>query len=229
MSQPIAPACAAPGLLYIVAMARTLKPSRHSNRAATDREALNDLLDEVLIGYVGISLDEGPLVLPVSFARDGDRILFHGSVGSRRMRALADGAQACFTVTSVDALTVGRTSFGTGMQYRSGVIFGTCTQVEDADKAAALELYTDRYLPGRSAEVRPSTKKELLATMVLALPITEWSMKVDVDLPGPDSENPDSDAWAGVIPLALGVGEPIPNPELSADIAVPESVRRFGQ
>ncbi|HAM44209.1 MAG TPA: pyridoxamine 5'-phosphate oxidase family protein [Propionibacteriaceae bacterium] len=210
-------------------MARTLKPSRHSNRAATDRDALNDLLDEVLIGYIGISLDEGPLVLPVSFARDGDRILFHGSVGSHRMRALAAGAHACFTVTSVDGLTVGRTSFGTGMQYRSGVLFGACTQIEGADKAAALELYTDRYLPGRSAEVRASTKKELLATMVLALPITEWSMKVDVDLPGPDSENPDSDAWAGVIPLFQGVGDPVPNPELRAETPLPESVRGFMQ
>lgn len=210
-------------------MARTLKPSRHSNRSATDRDALNDLLDEVLIGYIGISLDEGPLVLPVSFARDGDRILFHGSVGSRRMRALADGAHACFTVTSVDGLTVGRTTFGTGMQYRSGVLFGTCSPVEGEEKAAALAAYTDRYLPGRSAEVRASTKKELLATMVLALPITEWSMKVDVDLPGPDSENPDSDAWAGVIPLFQGIGDPVPNPELRAEIPLPQSVRDFMQ
>lgn len=210
-------------------MARTLKPSRHANRAATDRDALNTLLDEVLIGYVGISLPEGPLVLPVSFARDGDQILFHGSVGSHRMRALAEGAQACFTVASVDALTVGRTAFGTGMQYRSAVLFGHCSLIEGEAKAAALDVYTDRYLPGRSSEVRPSTRKELIATMVLALPIDHWSMKVDVDLPGADAENPDSDAWAGTIPLFPGIGEPVAVPGLGADIPVPESVQRFGQ
>jgi uncharacterized protein len=206
-------------------MKRTLVPSRKGDRGRTDRAALNALLDEVLIGYVGLSLDEGPLVLPVSFARMGDRILFHGSTGSRRMRALAEGAPVCFTVALPEALKVSRTSFGTGMQYRSAVVFGTCEVLTGDEVAASLDAYTDRYLPGRSAEVRPINAKEIAATLLLALPIDQWSMKVANGEVIDDAEEMAGPAWAGVVPLYQGVGEPVSNPDLRDGIEVPASVR----
>jgi uncharacterized protein len=206
-------------------MARTLIPSRAPDRGRDDREALDQLLDEVLIGYVALSLDEGPLALPVSFARDGERLLFHGSTGSHRMRAFADGAQICFTVAVVDGLKVGRTSFGTGMRYRSACLFGVCEVLTGAEKQAALETYTDRYLPGRTAEVRPMTAKELSATMVLSLPIIEWSMKAAEGFVDDDDEDLALDSWAGVVPVSQAVGEPIPNPDLRPGIDLPGSVQ----
>lgn len=206
-------------------MQRNLTPSRKAERGHTDRAALNQLLDEVLVGYVGLALDEGPIVLPVSFARDGDQVLFHGSTGSHRMLSLAEGAQLCFTVAVVDALKVGRSAFGTGMQYRSACLFGTCEVLEAAAKQRALEVYTDRYLPGRIAEVRAMTAREEAATMVLALPIQAWSMKVAEGFPGDGPDDIAGPAWAGVVPVNTVYGSALANPDLNAEIAVPPSVR----
>lgn len=203
---------------------RTLTPSRNAKRLGTDREALDALLDEVLVGYVGLSLAEGPLVVPISYARDGDRLLFHGSTGSRRMRALADGAEVCFTVAAMDGLKVSRSLFGTGMRYRSAVLFGICSVLTGEEKAVALNTYGDRYLPGRSAEVRAMTGKELAATMVLALPISTWSMKVADGFPEDEPDEIDGDSWAGVLPLMQAIGDPIDNPDLRPGIPVPASV-----
>jgi len=205
-------------------MQRTLTPSRMAGRGRTDRQALDELLDEVLVGYLGVSLDEGPLVLPVGFARDGDRVLLHGSTGSHRMRVLAEGADVCFTVATMDALKVARSAFGTGMQYRSACLFGVCEVLEGDDKASALAAYTNRYLPGRIDEVRPITAKERAATMVLALPIETWSMKVAGGFADDDPDDVAGDAWAGVVPLLTGYGAPLRNPDLRVGVGVPASV-----
>lgn len=207
---------------------RKLTPTRLRERMLDDREAVNRLLDEVLLGYVGLSLADGPVVMPVSYARQGDRLLMHGSTGSHRMRALAEGADICFTVATVDALKVARSAFGTGMRYRSVCIFGTCELLAGEDKRTALDAYTDRYLPGRTAEVRQVRGKELAATMVLALPITTWSMKVADGFPNDDLDDVAGDAWAGVVPVINTYGQPISAPDLRPGIEVPASVLKLG-
>ncbi|MFT4109125.1 pyridoxamine 5'-phosphate oxidase family protein [Propionicimonas sp.] len=208
-------------------MSRTLIPTRMADRTSTDHAELDALLDEVLVAHIGLSLEEGPLVIPTGFARAGDRLLFHGSTGSRWMRALADGAPACVTVTALDAIKVARSGFESGMRYRSACLFGTCTMLTGDEAVRALDAFTDRVLPGRTGEIRPSTGKELAATMTLALPIAEWSLKTADGFP----EDPDSDiageAWAGVVPLVTGYGDPVPSPDLRAGIEVPASVHRL--
>jgi nitroimidazol reductase NimA-like FMN-containing flavoprotein (pyridoxamine 5'-phosphate oxidase superfamily) len=205
-------------------MSRTLTPSRMAERTTDDRAILDALLDEVLVAHVGLSLEEGPLVIPTGFARDGDRLLFHGSTGSRWMRSLAEGAPACVTVTALDGIKVARSGFESGMRYRSAVLFGTCTRLDGEDAAHALDAYVDRVLPGRSREVRPATAKELAATMVLALPITEWSVKTADGFPDDPASDIAGDAWAGVVPVFTGYAAPVPNPDLREGIPVPESV-----
>lgn len=205
-------------------MTRTLTPSRMADRMSQDRSVLDAVLDEALVGYLGISLDEGPLVLPVSYARDGDRLLFHGSTGSHRMRAIAAGAEVCFSVAVMDALKVSRTGEGTGMRYRSAVVFGACARVDEAEKERALDVYLDRYVPGRTAEVRRSTKKELAATMVLSLPIDQWSVKTADGFPSDEPEDIAAGGWAGVVPLRTVWEAPIPNPDLGLGIDVPASI-----
>lgn len=203
---------------------RTLTPSRMAERTTDDRAILDALLDDVLVAHIGLSLDEGPLVIPTGFARDGDRLLLHGSTGSRWMRALAAGAPVCVTVTALDAILVARSGFESGMRYRSACLFGTCTALAGADAVRALDVYVDRVLPGRSGEIRRSTPKELAATMVLALPITEWSVKTADGFAEDPAADIDGDAWAGVIPLRQVAGDPVPNPDLRAGIEVPASV-----
>lgn len=206
-------------------MARTLTPSRMPDRMSADRATLDELLDEVLVAHVGLSLDEGPLVIPTGFARDGDRLLFHGSTGSRWLRALAAGADVCVTVTALDGIKVARSGFESGMRYRSACLFGRCTVLVRDEAARALDRFVDRVLPGRAAEVRPSTAKERAATLVLALPITEWSLRSADGFATDPASDVAGETWAGAVPIRTAYGEPEPSPDLRPGIDVPPSVR----
>jgi uncharacterized protein len=137
---------------------------------------------------------------------------------------LAGAATACLTVTVVDGLVVARSAFESSMHYRSAVLFGSFSPVEGDEKVHALEVVVDALLPGRSGEVRTSTRKELAATMVLALPIAQWSLKVSDGWPEDTPEDVAGDAWAGVVPLVQRAGVPLPAPDLRGEIPVPTSV-----
>lgn len=194
--------------------------------ASTERSRLDALLDEAKVGHFALQADGHPGVIPTAIARDGDHVLAHGSTGSRWMRVLADGAPTALAVTLLDGIEVARSAFESSMHYRSAVLFGQCEPIEDTDaKRCALDHITDALLPGRVAEVRAPTKKELAATLVLRLPIDRWSLKVSDGWP----EDPDSDvagsAWAGAVPIRLTYGEPVAAPDLRSGIEVPESVR----
>lgn len=201
--------------------------TRLPEKGVTDREQLDALLDEEYVGHVGLVRDGRPVVVPTAVARDRDRLLVHGSTGSGWMRALAAGADACVTVTSLHGLVVARSTFESSMHYRSAVLFGRFTALEGADRATALDVIVDKLLPGRRAEVRPSTAKELAATVVLAMPIETWSLKVSDGWPDDPTADVEGDAWAGVVPLRLTPGEPLPAPDLRDGIDVPPSVQRL--
>jgi nitroimidazol reductase NimA-like FMN-containing flavoprotein (pyridoxamine 5'-phosphate oxidase superfamily) len=194
-----------------------------------DREALDELLDEQLIGHVGVARPDGhPVIVPTAIARDGDRLLIHGSTGSRWMRLVANGAPVCVEVTAVDGLIVARSAFESSFRYRSAVLFGVCARLEGAAKEAALDVLTSRLIPGRASEVRRPSAKELAATMTLALPITEWSLKVSAGWPDDGEEDVAGNAWAGVVPAApMAYAAPVPAPDLRPGIPVPDSVRRL--
>ena len=202
--------------------------TRLAEYAVADRAALDRLLDEQIVGYVGIVRPDGyPVVLPTAIARDGERLLIHGSTGSPWMRAAADGAPVCVQVTAADAIVVARSAFESTLRYRSAVLFGVCRRLEGAEKLAALDVLTNRLIPGRVAEVRRPTGKELAATMVLALPVTEWSLKVSGGWPDDPEADSRGDAWAGIVPIVTGYGDPVAAPDLRPGIAVPGSVRRM--
>lgn len=195
--------------------------------ASTDRAALDLLLDTALVGHVGLVADDGtPVVIPTAIVRDGDRVLAHGSTGSHWMRMLAAGAHTALAVTAYDGLLVARSAFESSIRYRSAVLFGRCTTVND-DKERALDLVTERLLPGRVDEVRRPTKAELAATLVLALPIDDWTLRVSDGWPEDGPEDVAGPAWAGVVPLRQRYEDPMPAPDLAPGIDVPESVRRL--
>ena len=207
------------------ATTRTLTPTRLADRAAADRATRDALLDEVLVAHVGFTSSEGPLVLPIGFARDGDRLILHGSTGSRWLRVLASGVEVCATVTALDGIKVARSAFESGMRYRSACVFGQCTVLVGAEAERGLGIFTDRVLPGRTTEIRRSTSRELAATLVLALPITQWSYKSSDGFPEDPPEDLAGDAWAGAVPLRTAYGPALPNPDLGDGIPVPPSVR----
>ena len=200
--------------------------TRLREKARTDRAALDALLDATHVGHFALVAPDGhPVVIPSAIARDGDWVLAHGSTGSRWMRVLAEGAPASLAVTALDGLVVARSAFESSLHYRSAVLFGSCTPVAADERAAALDLITEALFPGRTAEIRRPNERELSATLVLALPITEWSLKVSDGWPEDPAEDVEGDAWAGVVPLVSSYGEPRPAPDLRPGIDVPPSVR----
>ena len=191
-------------------------------RMSTSRADLDALLDSQFLAHVSLAPDGDPVTFPTLIARDGDRVLIHGSTGSRWMRALASGTPACVAVTDVGGIVVARSAFESSIVYRSAMLFGTFTT--SPDPAAAQAVLTNRILPGRTGEVRPSTAKELAATMTLQLPIDQWSLRASDSWP----EDPDSDVagdtWAGIIRFGHPTVSVAPAPDLRPGIDVPDSV-----
>jgi uncharacterized protein len=186
------------------------KLRRLPKRGAHDRPAIDAILDEALISHVGFVHDGRPAVIPTLHARLGDDVLIHGSAASRMLRALAQGIDVCLTATLIDGLVLARSAFHHSVNYRSVVLYGQAQLVtEPAAKEAALEAFTERLLPGRWADVRWPTRKELKATSVLTLPIAEGSAKVRTGPPIDDEPDYALDVWAGVVPLTLTRGEPV--------------------
>ena len=197
---------------------------RAPHKQVRDRAALDALLDAALVAHVAV-VEDGPdgvpqpFVVPVGVARDGDRLLLHGSTASRAFRVLAAGAPTCATVTILDGVVVARSQFESSMNYRSAMVLGRCTQLEGVDKEKALAVLSERLLPGVDGQRTP-TRKEYAATSILALPLDEWSLKVS-DKDGPEDVPTDVDrpVWAGIVPLRHVWGEPVDAPDLGVAAA----------
>jgi nitroimidazol reductase NimA-like FMN-containing flavoprotein (pyridoxamine 5'-phosphate oxidase superfamily) len=201
---------------------------RLPTRGAYDRETIHAILDEGLICHVGFVFEGSPFVIPTGYGRDGDRLLIHGSSASRMLRALSAGAEACITVTLMDGLVLARSAFHHSMNYRSVVVLGKGTMVEEPEaKMEALRLITERLVPGRWDEVRWPTAQEMKATTVLEFSIGESSAKVRVGPPKDDEEDYGMQVWAGVLPLALSTGNPVPDERNLPGVEVPGYVREY--
>src|SRR3954466_4721969 len=181
------------------------KLSRLPKRGSHDRATMNAILDEALIGHVAWVQDGRPAVIPTLIARDGDKLLIHGSSKSRTLKALRAGAEACVEVTHVDGLGPAPRAFHHSMNYRSVILYGTLEAEPDVERA--LEIFTNKLVPGRWEHVRWPSKQELKATAVVSLPITEGSAKVRTGDPVDDDEDYALDTWAGVVPITISRGE----------------------
>jgi len=198
-------------------------------RGSYDRALIYAILDEALLCHVAFAEEGGqPYALPVNYARVGEHIAIHGAAGSRLLRALADGVPACVSVTLLDGLVLARSAFHHSMNYRSVVLLGRFKAVTDREeKRALLTAIVEHILRGRAADARPPTAAELDATLVVVLPIVEASAKIRAGPPVDDPEDMSIPCWAGVVPMALVAGSPIPDPALSQGIALPESISRY--
>jgi nitroimidazol reductase NimA-like FMN-containing flavoprotein (pyridoxamine 5'-phosphate oxidase superfamily) len=204
---------------------------RKRERGSYDRALIDAILDEALIAHLGIVDEHGqPFVIPTLHARSGDVVYCHGSTASRTLRALAAGAPACLTVTLIDGLVLARSAMHHSANYRSAMLIGQATLLEDLDeKRAALRAVVEHIVPGRWEDVRAPSANELRATAVLALPIEECSAKVRSGGPLDDEEDYALPAWAGVIPLASRARTPEPDPRLRAGIRPPEYVTAYAR
>ncbi|WSY71055.1 pyridoxamine 5'-phosphate oxidase family protein [Streptomyces sp. NBC_00885] len=205
-------------------------PTRAKERAAYDREQVHSILDEAYVCHLGFVRDGAPVVLPTLYARVDDHLYLHGSTGSRPLRMAGEpdpGLAVCLTVTHVDGLVLARSAFHHSINYRSVVVHGTAHPVTDPDeKRTALDALVDHVIPGRSLDSRPANPKELAATAVLRLDLTEVSAKLRTGGPNDDPEDATLPYWTGVVPVTTHRGTPIPAADLDESIGVPAYLTR---
>jgi nitroimidazol reductase NimA-like FMN-containing flavoprotein (pyridoxamine 5'-phosphate oxidase superfamily) len=204
------------------------KVKRHPERGAYDPAVIYPIVDEALICHVGFIQDNQPYIIPTLHARQDDTILLHGAKGSRLLRYIEAGGDVCITITLIDGIVLARSAFSHSVNYRSAVLFGKGQMILDDDaRMQALELFTERLIPGRWQDVRPPNAVELKQTTIVAVPIESASAKVRSGPPKDGQDDLDWPAWAGVLPLQQVSGVAIPDPQLVAPIEVPEYIRDY--
>jgi nitroimidazol reductase NimA-like FMN-containing flavoprotein (pyridoxamine 5'-phosphate oxidase superfamily) len=201
---------------------------REPHRGSFDRDAIYKILDEGFVCHVGFTVDGQPYVIPTMFARVADAIYFHGSAASRMLRGVSSGLAVCVTVTLIDGLVLARSVFNHSMNYRSVVALGKAALVDEVEeKIVALRAFTEKILPGRWDDARQPNEKELKATSILRLPLSEVSAKMRTGDVQDDEEDYALPVWAGVLPIRLAASEPIRDERCDASLAVPASVTNF--
>lgn len=198
---------------------------RLPEKARTERAELDAVLDAARVAHVGVrDPDAGVVVVPVAAAREGDRLLLHGSTGSRLFRLLGTGTEVCVSLTLLDGMVLARSAFESSMHYRSATVFGRCEVLAGDAKTAALRAMSEAWMPGRWDTLRPPSARELAATAVLALPLTEWSVKVGAEWPEDAAADLDAPVWAGVLPIETRFGTPLAAPDLRGDPPLPAGI-----
>ena len=201
---------------------------REPHRGVYDRDAAYQILDQGFICHVGFTVDNQPFVIPTAYGRCVDNLYIHGSAASRMLRNLDQGIPVCVTVTLLDGLVLARSVFNHSMNYRSVVVLGRATAIEDREeKLTALRALAEHIIPGRWDDSRQPNEKELKATLVMRLPINEFSAKVRTGPPIDDEEDYSFPTWAGVIPLEMIARDPIPDERCDPNLPVPAYARKY--
>ena len=205
------------------------RPRRMPEKAAYDRATIEAILDAMPVAHVGYVMDGAPVVIPTLQWREGDHIYWHGSSASRSLKAGRD-TQVCVTVTLVDAMVMARSGFEHSVNHRSVMVFGEARAITDREaKRRHLQAMFDKLFPGRWQTLRPITDKELTATGILSLPISEASAKIGNHAPGGSDAEEDRSfpVWSGLLPISLATGAPVPAPDLPTGVTLPEALSRW--
>jgi len=201
---------------------------RLPKRGSHDAAVIYPILDAAILAHVGFQVDGQPFVIPTLYGRSGDKLFLHGSAASRLLRQLESGVPMCINVALVDGLVLARSAFHHSMNYRSVVVFGMARIIEDREKKIeALRTISEHVIAGRWQQVRQPNEKELKATTVLEVTIEEASAKIRTGPPLDDEEDYDLPVWAGILPLKIGVGDPLPDERMQAPTDLPDYVRQY--
>ncbi|MDK9782661.1 pyridoxamine 5'-phosphate oxidase family protein [Vibrio sp. B172a] len=193
------------------------------HKAVSDVNKLHAIIDESLIAHVAITNESGPVVIPMLAWRVDDYVYIHGANNSRLLRSLKQGVQTCLTFTLFDGWVLARSAFHHSAHYRSAVVFGQFEMVDcNQEKDRLLNHFIEQIAPGRTEEIRLSNEKELKATMLLRIPLTEASVKISNFGVNDDAEDMDIPVWAGVLPYRTVVGPLQACDDLYEGIAEPD-------
>ncbi|GAB3337409.1 pyridoxamine 5'-phosphate oxidase family protein [Larkinella ripae] len=200
-------------------------PSRLAKRAQYDTESIYAILDEALFCTISYAIDGQPWSIPTAHARDGNRLLIHGSVGSHFIREIEKGIPVCIAVTLIDGLVLAKSAFSHSVNYRSVIIFAKAEKIEEYEqKVNALALITNQLIPNRWEDLRPETASEVRKTTVLSFSLTEASAKFRTGGPNDEPEDKELPIWSGVLPIETVRRAAIPD-ESSASLPVPDYLR----
>jgi nitroimidazol reductase NimA-like FMN-containing flavoprotein (pyridoxamine 5'-phosphate oxidase superfamily) len=195
---------------------------RLPERAVSDLDTIYEILDEGFICHVAYLAEAHPVVIPTLYARAGNTIILHGSTSAGITRAVRRGSPLSIAVTLIDGVVVGRSGFNSSANYRSVVIHGHGRILRGQEHTDALDRVVESLIPGRIKEVRRPTEAEIQQTSTIEVSLDKVSAKVRTGPPKDDESDMDADVWAGVIPLSLASGEPLPDPHLRNGINLPD-------
>lgn len=201
------------------------KVQRLAKRGVYDKDTICEFIDEALICHVGFLVDGEPRVLPTAICRIDDNIYLHGNRNSMMLKALVLGSPVCVTVTHMDGLVLARSGFNHSMNYRSVVIHGHGTEVTGAEKLTVLDAFVEALIPGRNQDLRPATQKEINATTIVQIPLTEAAAKVRTGPPIDSEGDYELDCWAGVVPIKLVTEEPVADEKLKSGVLLPNYLK----
>ena len=209
-------------------MSERTRLRRLPDKGSHDRAVINEILDEALICHFGFVRDGYPVVLPTIHARVGEILYIHGSKAAGNLRTLKEGIEVCLTVTIVDGIVAARSLFEHSMHYRSAVLFGKGRLVDGPEeRITAFRAITERIIPGRWDDARQPSPAEDRQTTIIAIKIDEASAKIGDGWPDDPDEDLDLGVWAGVIPIAVSYGQPIPDPRLDSAIGLPDYISKL--
>jgi nitroimidazol reductase NimA-like FMN-containing flavoprotein (pyridoxamine 5'-phosphate oxidase superfamily) len=196
-------------------------------RGLHDFETIAGILDEAIFCHIAFVADGQPYAIPTAFGREDRKVYIHGSSASRMLGALDGPVSACLTATLIDGLVLARSAFRHSANYRSVVVLGTMEPVEGDEKLRGLKVITNHVVPGRWGDIRPPSPLEMKATAVLKMPIVEASAKIRTGGPNDVEEDYELPTWAGVLPLSLTPGRPVPEARLADGISPPEYAANY--
>lgn len=211
----------------VVEMTDRTRLRRVRQRGRYDKETIHAILDAMPLCHVGYILDDAPVVMPTIQWREGDHLYWHASSGGRGIKASRNN-DVCVTVSLLDGLVMARSGLHHSANFRSVMVFGKPVMIEDpAVKKQKLNNMIDSLYPGRSGMLSPIKDIEVKQTMVLSLPIDEASAKIRTGMPVDDEEDYGLPVWAGVVPISMTVGAPVPDPRNLPDVDMPDHIRNF--
>jgi nitroimidazol reductase NimA-like FMN-containing flavoprotein (pyridoxamine 5'-phosphate oxidase superfamily) len=201
---------------------------RKPHRTVEDTAEIYSILDEGHVAHIGFNDPDSKevVVIPVAYGRDGDRLLFHGSTGSRMFMALKTGVQICATVTLLDGLVSARSPFNSSMNYRSVMAFGIPKVLEGDEKIAALRAVSESLIPGLWDAGREQTAKEFAQTMMVELKLDDVTAKKRSGEAIDGEEDVKLPIWAGYIPIKTTFEKPVSN-ENAKHIPVPDYIKNL--
>lgn len=208
-------------------MTDKIRIRRLPERGVSNRDTIFSILDEGLVCHAAYVIDVRPVVIPTLYVRDGERLLIHGSNSMGLARAVRSGSPLSVAVTHLDGIVVARSAFNSSANYRSVVIHGMGRLLDGLEKTKAFDLIVERLIPGRLADLRPSTRSEIAQTSVIELALDQMSAKVRSGGPVDDPTDLSQKVWAGVIPMELVAGEAIPAPDLQSGIELPDYLEPY--